>query len=660
MARNDVVLLDGILRERTAAALPSNDVAEVFEYFAFEQILKNFDVDFEEIEAGWVDGSNDGGIDGFYIFVNGHLLTDLDDIVWPKRNPHVDIVIVTCKHEAAYAQATLNTLHASLAELFDFSRSPDELSNMYSDAILGQRTLLVEAYRKLSSARPRIDFHFYYASRGEAEAVAPNISGRATQIVALTQECFSSCRAAFTFLGAKELIELSRAEKNFCLDLPYQELLTTDNSSFVVLVRLNDYRKFLSDESGGVRRYLFDSNVRDYLDATVVNEEIGRTLADKSSPDFWWLNNGVTILGTMAQAAPGKVLQISDVQIVNGLQTSESIYKFFASGGGDCADRVVLVKVIVSTDPAVRDKIIRATNSQNAVEHASLRATDKIQRDIEAALERQGWFYERRKNYYKIAGQPQKRFVTPLYAAAAFTNLVLKKPYRAVSLRSRFMRNDESYREIFAEYVAIETWVSVVEVTKKVDDWLSRSREEIGHSGERFVATWRHLLAFLAVARVSGSFRFGIKELNKIDLGLIDDALLKRLWDEIIQPEVTDRPLRKSLTSSKRFVHACCSRSAEVFGLKDAEWYCNREASKQPARTVVDLSDELINAVLRALPPQPWKPGMRREVLSRLGITGHAFTAAVERLIELGKVHRQKDGVVYAADGSVLFRDPER
>jgi hypothetical protein len=48
-------------------------VDEVFAYFGFEQVLKDYDLSREEIESGWVDSRDDGGIDGFYTLVNGHL-----------------------------------------------------------------------------------------------------------------------------------------------------------------------------------------------------------------------------------------------------------------------------------------------------------------------------------------------------------------------------------------------------------------------------------------------------------------------------------------------------------------------------------------------------------------------------------------------------------
>ena len=65
-----------------------------------------------------------------------------------------------------------------------------------------------------------------------------------------------------------------------------------------------------------------------------VNEDIRDTLSNTDSPDFWWLNNGVTILATDARII-GKIIQIQDIQIVNGLQTSESIFRHFENGGTD-------------------------------------------------------------------------------------------------------------------------------------------------------------------------------------------------------------------------------------------------------------------------------------------------------------------------------------
>jgi hypothetical protein len=60
MAKNDVVLLDGIIDRRIAESLPSAMRDEVFEYLVLDESLKDYDLTREEIESGWVDGRNDG------------------------------------------------------------------------------------------------------------------------------------------------------------------------------------------------------------------------------------------------------------------------------------------------------------------------------------------------------------------------------------------------------------------------------------------------------------------------------------------------------------------------------------------------------------------------------------------------------------------------
>ena len=74
MAKNDAILLDGIIQEQMSGR--GLDKGESFELFAFEQILKSFDLTQQEMEHGWVDGKDDGGIDGFYTFVNGSLVVN--------------------------------------------------------------------------------------------------------------------------------------------------------------------------------------------------------------------------------------------------------------------------------------------------------------------------------------------------------------------------------------------------------------------------------------------------------------------------------------------------------------------------------------------------------------------------------------------------------
>jgi hypothetical protein len=126
--------------------------------------------------------------------------------------------------------------------------------------------------------------------------------------------------------------------------------------------------------------------------------------------EFWWLNNGVTIICSKSSIV-GKTYVLDDVQIVNGLQTSHTIFRALKTlpDTHPAFDRSVLVRILSTTDSHTRDHVIRATNRQTSVPVASLRATDDVQRQIEAYFEPQGWYYDRRKNYYSNIGKTPAR-----------------------------------------------------------------------------------------------------------------------------------------------------------------------------------------------------------------------------------------------------------
>jgi hypothetical protein len=654
MAKNDVVLLDGIIDERLLEA-SSTDRGEVFEQFALEQLLKDYDLSSDEIESGWVDGENDGGIDGAFIFVNGHLLEDGADFVWPRSSAAVDIWLLTVKHHATFQQAPLDAMLATIQELLDLALEPDEFRGKYSPDILAFRALLLQSYRRLSIGRPTINFHFCYVSRGDTSIVGESVRARAQQIESTIAGLFSNCGVSFQFVGASELVETFRRLKRFALELPFVEHLATGKDSYVLLVRLRDYAQFVTEDNGQLRRYLFDSNVRDFLGVNQVNEEIEKSLADPSAPDFWWLNNGVTILATNA-TVPGKTIQLQDIQIVNGLQTTETVFRHFIAGSSESNDRSLLIKVIVSSDTQVRDRIIRATNNQSPVEVAALHATDRIQRDIEEILERHGWYYERRKNYYRNIGKPQARFVTPVYLASAVIALVFKNPARATRLKPKFMRTQIAYEAVFSEKIPIETWPALVEIYKRTDSWLSQSARE--RAGERFISKWRPLVALIAVATRLGTFAYPIECLQELAHTPLSDSDFAAVWEIITAVGESDgaRQPRYSL------IVQCCKSAAAKFGLLAVNVVGIRGLPTVPA-SVADappLPVEFVAMVDTVLPAQPWKIGVHNEVAEKLDCKPNRVSRAIQELIAAGKRSQQKNGIVYRADGQVVMVDPER
>ena len=158
------------------------------------------------------------------------------------------------------------------------------------------------------------------------------------------------------------------------LDLPFLKCQTIGKESvvsYMLLTRHEDYWKFVSDESGHMRRCLFDSDGWDFLSANHVNKRIARALADPA--DSWSMSDGVTIIATNATVLV-KIIQLKDTQIIKGLLITKIIYRNFQGGSVTSKDGGLLVKIIVTSDAQVRGQIIRSTSHQDRLTSAELQA----------------------------------------------------------------------------------------------------------------------------------------------------------------------------------------------------------------------------------------------------------------------------------------------
>ena len=127
------------------------------------------------------------------------------------------------------------------------------------------------------------------------------------------------------FVGAAELWKRANTVPSYTTELVFQENATS-GTSHVALVKLRDYMDFITGDQRDLRRHIFDLNVRDFAGDVEVNREIKGSLDNPDAPEFWWLNNGITIVCSKASIV-AKKYAMDDVQIVNGLQTSYTVHR---------------------------------------------------------------------------------------------------------------------------------------------------------------------------------------------------------------------------------------------------------------------------------------------------------------------------------------------
>lgn len=237
------------------------------------------------------------------------------------------------------------------------------------------------------------------------------------------------------------------------------------------------------------------------------------------------MNNGVTVIATKA-SLNGDTVTLENPQIVNGLQTSTQIAQNFREKADD--QRSVMVKIISSEDEETRDKIIKATNSQNYVQPAALRATDKIHRDIEEALKPVGLFYDRRKNFYKNEGKAADRIISISLMSQAVMSLLLGRPDAARARPSTLIKDDAGYAQVFSQTLPVSLYVNAALLVDHVDRVL-RSRTDLkarDRTNLRFyVLLW---LTAMAAQRPALS----AAQLAKLDVKAINDGDVEQAMDE--------------------------------------------------------------------------------------------------------------------------------
>lgn len=539
MASNDLVLLNAIISKRKAEQAEDLTDSVFFELFTAENILKQEALSYDELQSGLVGSGGDGGLDALFFLVDGRLVREDTDPNDFKKKPNFEVFFIQAKQSEAFGEKAIDKFISVTENMFDLSKSTGDFDELYNNDIRSSFDSFRGLYIALAGKHPSLKVSYYYATKGNVEQVHNNVRSRVSELAAALSRHFPDAIFSFEFAGASELLALSRKRPPETLSLPVAEVFSAASGGYVALTKMADFNAFLRNEDGKPFGHIFDENVRAYQGSVEVNKGIRDTLVNPTGEDFWWLNNGVTILAQESSQA-GKSINITDPQIINGLQTSTEILAYYDDGGKD-TDRNLLIKIVQSTSNATRDRVIKATNSQTGVQPASLRATDAIQRDIEESLLKHGLFYDRQKNFYKNEGRPLGRIIGIAEMAQTIMAILLQRPNDARARPSSLIKDDSEYGRIFNEYFPIDLYVVAGEM-KKIADSALRSIEGL-ESGDRNNLLY-YVLTRLAVS-LSNKVSPSPSDIASIDKGSISLEKCLSAFSEV-------EPLYKSLGGDER------------------------------------------------------------------------------------------------------------
>lgn len=534
MADNDIILLNNILEQKKKQVADSLADDDFFEIFTFEQILKNYELSYEEFMSGKIGGGDDGGIDGFFAFINDEVLDEDTDLSTFKKNPTIVLFLIQAKRAPSFSEIAVERAITTVEEIFDLTKDMSVLRSIYNANLIDKAEMFRKAYLELAANHPGLQVNYLFASKGDTDNIHPKVRHKAETLNDIISKKFAGASAKNVFIGARELLERSRKEKSYTLQLHFLEnYISRGADNYVILSTLKDYYDFVIDEDDKLRRYIFESNVRDYQGAVEVNRDIQLTLESNDKLDFWWLNNGITILASKASIV-GKTITLDDVQVVNGLQTTTTIYNHLKRKNTKDENRSILIRIIVTSDPETRDRIIKATNFQTAIPPASLRATDRIHRDIEDYFLSHNWFYERRKNYYKNLGKQVDKIISIPYLAQAVMAVVLCEPHNARSKPSSLIKRDVDYKRVFDNSFKLSMYLFCAKIIKTIDMFIrSYANDYSVHDKSNL----KYHLAMLLMFKILKKTKYGSKEIESLENFELDTTsdILNQALSELIQ-----------------------------------------------------------------------------------------------------------------------------
>lgn len=390
--------------------------------------------------------------------VDGGQDKQMDVFAIVEQGDSADVFIVQTKYTDSFSSSALIQLGNGLRWVFQRPRK--DLDSLTNTAL---RDKILE-YRALQSTLgpSNIRVHVRFVTNGDASALSSEFL---QELKGIREAYGNDTFEAFTIdpIGFNELTDLSKmqerqtrrvdAELKVKYDANNPSLIkyyAQDLQGLVCSIPASEIARLVNENPDGA---VFDLNIRRFLGSRgAVNKDIQSTCTSiESSYEFWFLNNGITVVCDKVDPVtdPDNAhVKLQNLQIVNGCQTATTIA--LAQKEGKLAqDLRVLTRIYQTQDPALVDRIVLTTNNQNQISSRDLRANDPVQVDMEHAFSIYGYYYERKPRQFDGQAIDLKKLFTNEYVAQAYLAIVLKTPSDGRARKYKVW--GESHARIFSE-----------------------------------------------------------------------------------------------------------------------------------------------------------------------------------------------------------------
>lgn len=425
--------------------------SKAFIYFCLDQILK---LQEDDILDAITEGGNDRGIDALYIEdtsngVNVHLFQckyyssyeDIKNNNFPSGeiDKIVGFIAALMNKDTSIKNHINSSLYQKITEIWKIFENENPKFIVYICSNLEKAFISTEQERFQRELDRYSSFSVvYYTIDNFTEILIKH--GRKmvdAKLNAINENYFEKSEGGLRALVVNvDVVDLLR----ICCDS--DELRSTPS--------MDNYSPLLRCD---LCEDVFDENVRIYLKTrTKINKNIKESALSDDNYKFFYFNNGVTMVCEDFKYQPksrSPLIEISNFQIVNGGQTIHATYDAFREDLEKIKNTNVLLRIYATRDYNLTQEIAEYTNSQNPVRNRDIRSNDYIQKLLEKELLKKGFFYERKKNFYR--DQLRNERIDSEKAGQVMMAFYLGLPGEAKNRRSVIF--GERYEEVFHDEI---------------------------------------------------------------------------------------------------------------------------------------------------------------------------------------------------------------
>lgn len=479
------------LEQKISSTISENDELDRTKALTALAVSEIIEIDIDEAIDAITDGGNDRGADALYI----------DD-----RDAKNDIHIFQTKCVQEFDKSKNHFQSKAIDKLISFV---SDLTGHDTEALESTNDLLKakisDALDVLNETNASITVHFVGNSAPLIEAEMRRIRTAFSRYKAIEFKMHDLDALSDFFLEKKApslVREITAIDTNF-FDRTDQNLRGVV-CSVAALDIVNAIQS--EDKPDTVESGIFDQNVRVYMKRrNRINRRIIESALSEENHMFWYQNNGITMTCDKVEIGPSRrspKLKLTNIQIVNGGQTSNCLFEAAKEDKSKVEDVILLVRVIETSSEEVKLSIAETTNSQTPINVRDLRSNDRQQRQFEEAFADLDYYYERKAGQH--ADKLASKRVDALTAGQAYLAFGIGLPETAKKDRGRVF--GDLYDTVFAEDLTAPNLLTSFKLAKLLTEKKKLVRKKIRE---------KEPLAYGEMSVIDGSFHtlFAIRQI---------------------------------------------------------------------------------------------------------------------------------------------------